>query len=205
MLGVIINDVFLVCVVGVVCCYLECCGFFFIDVMVVMMLFVVILVVECVYFGNYLLVDYVWLCVDIVDLFEWLYVIYFVVEVIKQYFVQIKDVDVGVVVELLLECFILGLVCVNVCIKGCFDIFKNVVVFNVLGLCELWYFGCWCVDQWFFIGQIFYGVMFNMIVWSYCDQFNLCVMVDVVVVWNIWELFGGFCVLYEELFVVVCV
>ncbi|MXI79987.1 hypothetical protein GR254_05940 [Mycobacterium tuberculosis] len=39
----------------------------------------------------------------------------------------------------------------------------------------------------------------NMTVWSYCDQFNLCVMADAVAVRNTWELVGGFRASHEEL------
>lgn len=38
-----------------------------------------------------------------------------------------------------------------------------------------------------------------MTVWSYCDQFNLCVMADAVAVRNTWELVGGFRASHEEL------
>lgn len=105
----------------------------------------------------------------------------------------------GPVVELLPERLISGLARANARTKGRFDTFKNVVVSNVPGPREPRYLGRWRVDQWFSTGQISHGATLNMTVWSYCDQFNLCVMADAVAVRNTWELVGGFRASHEEL------
>ena len=51
-------------------------------------------------------------------------------------------------------------------------------------------------------GQITHGATLNMTVWSYCDQFNLCVLADAVAVPDTWELVGGFRAALDELLAV---
>lgn len=142
---------------------------------------------------------YVWLRADIADPLERLHATHLAAEATKQHFAQTKDADVGAVVELLPERLISGLARANARTKGRFDTFKNVVVSNVPGPREPRYLGRWRVDQWFSTGQISHGATLNMTVWSYCDQFNLCVMADAVAVRNTWELVGGFRASHEEL------
>ena len=86
--------------------------------------------------------------------------------------------------------------------KGRFDTFKNIVVSNVPGPRERRYLGRWRVDSWFSTGQISHGATLNMTVWSYCDQFNLCVLADAVVVPDTWELVHGFRASLDELLAV---
>ena len=66
------------------------------------------------------------------------------------------------------------------------------VVSNVPGPREPRYLGRWRVDRWFSTGQITHGATLNMTVWSYGDQFNLCVLADAVAVPDTWELVRGF-------------
>ncbi|CKM54470.1 putative diacylglycerol O-acyltransferase [Mycobacterium tuberculosis] len=191
-LGVTINDVFLACVAGAVRRYLERCGSPPTDAMVATMPLAVTPAAERAHPGNYSSVDYVWLRADIADPLERLHATHLAAEATKQHFAQTKDADVGAVVELLPERLISGLARANARTKGRFDTFKNVVVSNVPGPREPRYLGRWRVDQWFSTGQISHGATLNMTVWSYCDQFNLCVMADAVAVRNTWELLGGF-------------
>ncbi len=86
--------------------------------------------------------------------------------------------------------------------KGRYDTFKNVVVSNVPGPRERRYLGRWRVDSWFSTGQISHGATLNMTVWSYCDQFNLCVLADAVAVPDTWELVRGFRTSLDELLAV---
>lgn len=198
-LGVTINDVFLACVAGAVRRYLERCGSPPTDAMVATMPLAVTPAAERAHPGNYSSVDYVWLRADIADPLERLHATHLAAEATKQHFAQTKDADVGAVVELLPERLISGLARANARTKGRFDTFKNVVVSNVPGPREPRYLGRWRVDQWFSTGQISHGATLNMTVWSYCDQFNLCVMADAVAVRNTWELLGGFRASHEEL------
>lgn len=198
-LGVTINDVFLACVAGAVRRYLERCGSPPTDAMVATMPLAVTPAAERAHPGNYSSVDYVWLRADIADPLERLHATHLAAEATKQHFAQTKDADVGAVVELLPERVISGLARANARTKGRFDTFKNVVVSNVPGPREPRYLGRWRVDQWFSTGQISHGATLNMTVWSYCDQFNLCVMADAVAVRNTWELVGGFRASHEEL------
>lgn len=183
-LGVTINDVFLACVAGAVRRYLERCGSPPTDAMVATMPLAVTPAAERAHPGNYSSVDYVWLRADIADPLERLHATHLAAEATKQHFAQTKDADVGAVVELLPERLISGLARANARTKGRFDTFKNVVVSNVPGPREPRYLGRWRVDQWFSTGQISHGATLNMTVWSYCDQFNLCVMADAVAVRN---------------------
>lgn len=198
-LGVTINDVFLACVAGAVRRYLERCGSPPTDAMVATMPLAVTPAAERAHPGNYSSVDYVWLRADIADPLERLHATHLAAEATKQHFAQTKDADVGAVVELLPERLISGLARANARTKGRFDTFKNVVVSNVPGPREPRYLGRWRVDPWFSTGQISHGATLNMTVWSYCDQFNLCVMADAVAVRNTWELLGGFRASHEEL------
>ena len=53
--------------------------------------------------------------------------------------------------------------------------------------------------SWFSTGQISHGATLNMTVWSYCDQFNLCVLADAVAVPDTWEFVRGFRASLDEL------
>ena len=104
-------------------------------------------------------------------------------------------------VELLPERAIKGFARLNARTKGRVDTFKNIVVSNVPGPRQPRYLGRWKVDSWFSTGQISHGATLNFTVWSYCDQFNLCVLADAVAVPDTWELVRGFRASLDELLV----
>jgi WS/DGAT/MGAT family acyltransferase len=201
-LGVTINDVFMACVAGSVRRYLERSGSLPDEAMVATMPLAVTPAAERAHPGNYSSVDYVWLQAQIADPLERLRATSVAAEATKQHFAQTKDADVGAVIELLPERVISALARANARTKGRFDTFKNVVVSNVPGPREPRYLGRWRVDRWFSTGQISHGATLNMTVWSYCDQFNLCVLADAVAVPDTWELVRGFRTSLDELLAV---
>lgn len=201
-LGATINDVFMACVAGSVRQHLELAGSPPDEAMVATMPLAVVPPAERTQPGNYSSIDYVWLHAQIADPLERLRATSIAAEATKQHFSQTKDADIGAVIELLPERVISGFARLNARTKGRFDTFKNVVVSNVPGPREPRYLGRWRVDSWFSTGQISHGATLNFTVWSYCDQFNLCVLADAVTVPDTWELVRGFRASLDELLAV---
>jgi len=201
-LGVTINDVFMACVAGSVRRYVERSGSPPDAALVATMPLAVTPAAERAHPGNYSSVDYVWLQAQIADPLERLRATSVAADATKQHFAQTKDADIGAVIELLPERLISSLARANARTRGRFDTFKNVVVSNVPGPREPRYLGRWRVDRWFSTGQITHGATLNMTVWSYCDQFNLCVLADAVAVPDTWELVRGFRTSLDELLAV---
>jgi WS/DGAT/MGAT family acyltransferase len=201
-LGATINDVFMACVAGSVRQHLELAGSPPGQPMVATMPLAVVPPAERTQPGNYSSIDYVWLHAQIADPLERLRATSVAAEATKQHFAQTKDADIGAVIELLPERVISGFARLNARTKGRFDTFKNVVVSNVPGPREPRYLGRWRVDSWFSTGQISHGATLNFTVWSYCDQFNLCVLADAVSVPDTWELVRGFRASLDELLAV---
>jgi WS/DGAT/MGAT family acyltransferase len=191
-LGATINDVFMTCVAGGVRHHLDRAGSPPDEKMVATMPLAVIPPAERPQPGNYSSIDYVWLHAQIADPLERLRATSVAAEATKEHFAKTKDADIGAVVELLPERLISSLARGNARTKGRFDTFKNIVVSNVPGPREPRYLGRWRVEHWFSTGQISHGATVNMTVWSYCDQFNLCVLADAVAVPDTWELVRGF-------------
>jgi hypothetical protein len=152
--------------------------------------------------GNYSSVDYIWLQAQIADPLERLRATSVAADAAKEHFALIKEADIGAVVELLPGRLISALARGNARTKGRFDTFKNVVMSNVPGPREPRYLGRWRVDSWFSTGQITHGATLNFTVWSYCDQFNLCVLADAIAVPDTWELVRGFRASLDELLAV---
>ncbi|WP_348727008.1 wax ester/triacylglycerol synthase family O-acyltransferase [uncultured Mycolicibacterium sp.] len=201
-LGATINDVFMACVAGGVRHHLAQAGSPPAEAMVATMPLAVTPAAERAHPGNYSSVDYVWLHAEIADPLERLRATSIAAEATKEHFAKTKEADIGAVVELLPERLISGLARGNARTKGRFDTFKNIVVSNVPGPREPRYLGRWRVEQWFSTGQISHGATLNMTVWSYCDQFNLCVLADAVAVPDTWELVRGFRSSLDELLAV---
>ena len=201
-LGATINDVFMACVAGSVRRHFVQAGSPPDAPMVATMPLAVTPAAERTEAGNFSSVDYVWLNAQIADPLERLRATSAAAEATKEHFAKTKDADIGAVIELLPGRFISGLVRANARTKGRYDIFKNVVVSNVPGPREPRYLGRWRVDRWFSTGQITHGATLNMTVWSYGDQFNLCVLADAAAVPDTWELVHGFRTSLDELLAV---
>ncbi len=70
--------------------------------------------------------------------------------------------------------------------------FWNVVASNVPGPRTPLQLGRLKLAQWFSIGQLAHGAALNVTVWSYVDQFNLCVLADPTVLADAWRLMDHF-------------
>jgi WS/DGAT/MGAT family acyltransferase len=201
-LGGTINDVFMACVAGSVRHHLKLAGSPPDEAMVATMPLTLLSAAERTQPGNYSSMDYIWLQAQIADPLERLRATSVAADAAKEHFARTKDADIGAVVELLPERVLSALARANARTKGRFDPFKNVVMSNVPGPREPLYLGRWRVDRWFSTGQISHGATLNFTVWSYCDQFNLCVLADAVAVPDTWELVRGFRTSLDELLAV---
>ena len=65
--------------------------------------------------------------------------------------------------------------------------FWNVVVSNVPGPRSQLRLGGLRLDQWYSIGQIAHGAALNVTVWSYTDQFNVCVLGEPAILPDAWR------------------
>ena len=201
-LGVTINDVFMSCVAGSVRRLLERTATSPDQPMVGTMPLALKPPAERTHPGNFSSVDYVWLHAQIADPVERLRATHDAAEATKRHFAQTKDADIGALLELVPGGVVSRLAKANERTKGRHDTFKNVVVSNVPGPREQLYLGRWRVDSWFSTGQLAHGATLNFTVWSYGDQFNLCVLADAVAVADTWELVRGFRDSLDELLAV---
>ena len=48
------------------------------------------------------------------------------------------------------------------------------------------------LEHWYSIGQITHGAALNITVWSYVDQFNLCILADRALLPDAWKLIDHF-------------
>ena len=113
-------------------------------------------------------------------------------KVTKEHFNAIKDADLMTLLEVTPGGLVTLLTKLNARTKGRFDPFANVVVSNVPGPRKPLYLGQWSIERWFSTGQLAHGANLNLTVWSYADQFNLCVLADAAVVSDPWEFVEGF-------------
>lgn len=70
--------------------------------------------------------------------------------------------------------------------------FWNVVVSNVPGPRTPLQLGQLKLVEWYSIGQLAHGAALNVTVWSYVDQFNLCILSDPAVLDDAWRLIDTF-------------
>jgi WS/DGAT/MGAT family acyltransferase len=199
---VTINDAFMACVAGSARRFLERAGSPLEQPMVGTMPLALKPLAERTATGNYSAVDYVWLHAQIADPLERLRATSAAAEATKAHFAQIKDADITALVDFMPGSLVSRLARANARTKGRYDMFKNVVVSNVAGPREPLYLGRWRVDRWFSTGQLTHGATLNFTVWSYGDQFNLCVLADAAVVPDAWELIRGFRSSLDELLAV---
>lgn len=68
------------------------------------------------------------------------------------------------------------------------NMFGNATLSNVVGPREHFRFGDATLENWLSIGQVSLNTGLNITVWSYAENFNLCVMADPSVVPDGWEL-----------------
>ncbi len=66
--------------------------------------------------------------------------------------------------------------------------FWNIVLSNVPGPRERMRLGQLELEQWYSTGQIAHGASLNITVWSYVDQFNVCILTDKTLIADPWPL-----------------
>lgn len=200
-LGVTINDVFLACSAGGLRKWLERRGSAPDKPMVGTMPFSTLPLADRAEPGNHSSIDYVRLHAEIADPLERLRAASASAEVTKVHFNETKDADLTSIVEILPSAAVSLLARLNARTQGKFDPFSNVVVSNVPGPREPLYLGRWRIERWFSTGQLSHGATLNLTVWSYSEQFNLCVLADAKVVPDVWELLGDVREALDELLV----
>lgn len=191
-LGVTINDAFLACCAGSVRRYLQDAGETPTDPMVGTMAFTTLALAEREVTGNYSSVDYVRLPTQLADPRERLEAASASANVTKEHFNATKDADLISLLEVIPGGLVTLLAKLNARTKGRYDPFANVVVSNVPGPRKQLYLGHWSVERWFSTGQLAHGANLNLTVWSYGDQFNLCVLADAQAVDDAWKIVEGF-------------
>ena len=70
--------------------------------------------------------------------------------------------------------------------------FWNVIASNVPGPRAPLQLGKLKLAHWYSIGQITHGAALNVTVWSYIDQFNLCILADRALLPDAWKLMDHF-------------
>ena len=70
--------------------------------------------------------------------------------------------------------------------------FWNVIASNVPGPRAPLQLGKLKLEHWYSIGQITHGAALNVTVWSYIDQFNLCILADRALLPDAWKLMDHF-------------
>jgi diacylglycerol O-acyltransferase / wax synthase len=196
---VTINDVFMACVAGSVRRLREHAGQPLDGPMVGTMPLALKAPAERTDPGNYSSMDYVWLHTEIADPMDRLRATSAAAKATKEHFAQIRDADITSLIEFVPGAIVTGFARANARSGGRFDPFKNIILSNVPGPREQLYLGRWRVDRWFSTGQLSHGATLNVTVWSYGDQFNLCVLADAVAVPDTWELVRGFRASLDEL------
>jgi diacylglycerol O-acyltransferase / wax synthase len=191
-LGVTINDSFLACSAGCVRRYLDDAGTPPQDAMVGTMPLATLSLAEREVAGNYSSVDYVRLPTDLANPIERLRAASASAQVTKEHFNATKDADLMSLLDVIPGGLVTVLAKLNARTKGRYDPFANVVVSNVPGPRKPLYLGHWAVERWFSTGQLAHGANLNLTVWSYGDQFNLCVLADAQAVDDPWALVEGF-------------
>jgi len=176
--GFTINDVFISCVSGALRRYLEESGHTLDRPTLASMPMNTVPLEQRTEMGNFATIDHVGLHVDIEDPMQRLQATARACAVTKEHFRNTRDADLRALMNLLHPYLMKFLNWLNE-IKGG-DIFpiSNITLSNVPGPRAKRYVLGWEVKEWYSTGQIGHGVALNLTVWSYADQFNLCVLSD---------------------------
>jgi WS/DGAT/MGAT family acyltransferase len=128
--------------------------------------------------GNFATVERLGLRIDIEDPLERLQATAEACEVTKQHFRNTRDADLRALFNLLHPAVMKFVDWLNEKRGGGVFPISNVTLSNVPGPRKERYVQGWKVKEWYSTGQVGHGVALNMTVWSYAQQFNLCVLSD---------------------------
>lgn len=177
-LGYTINDVFIACAAGAVRRYLEQEGRPFDQATIATMPMNLLPAEQRTVLGNFATVEHVLLHVEIADPLQRLQASSETCIVAKQHFQKNKDVSISALMNMLHPYVIVFLNWLNKVRGGRIFPLSNIALSNVPGPREKRYLRRWLVDEWYSTGQISHGVALNITVWSYADQYNICVLTD---------------------------
>ena len=173
-----INDVFMSCVAGALRRYLADSGLEVDRPTLASMPMNTVPLEQRTDMGNFATSESVSLRIDIADPMERLRATARACGVTKEHFRNTREADLRALVNLLHPYMMNFVNWLNEKKGG--DVFpvSNVALSNVPGPKKKRYVLGWRVAEWFSTGQVNHGVALNMTVWSYADQFNLCVLSD---------------------------
>lgn len=200
LLGVMINDMVLVMLIGVLCILLLCYDGK-VELLLVLVLVSYDFLLEWI-FGNCFIGMLVVLFVDFDDLLQWVCVCYENVVFVKESY-QFLGLE-------LISCWVVYWLFVGVEVlfwwlfecDGQNKVF-NLNILNVFGLCECGCVGVVLVIEIYLVGLLIVGSGLNIMVWSYVDQFNILVLIDGFIVQDLYEVIVGMIVDFIEICCVV--
>jgi diacylglycerol O-acyltransferase len=142
--------------------------------------------------GNFSTVNHTLLHADIADPLERLAACKRSADAMKQYFEATREANVAAILNLLPPVVPKAVDRINEMKEGGVLPFFNVVASNVPGPRTPLQLGRIKLANWYSIGQVAHGAALNITVWSYVDQFNLCVLSDRGVLNDAWKVMDHF-------------
>jgi len=204
-LGVTINDVFLAACSGAVRrLIVEQTGQAPAGPMIATVPFALVPLAERTRDGNFSTVNHTLLHADIADPYQRLLACKQSADTMKQYFEATREANVAAILNLLPPAVPKAVDRINEMKGGGLLPFFNVVASNVPGPRAPLQLGKIKLASWYSIGQVAHGAALNVTVWSYCDQFNLCILADSKVLPDAWKLMSHFEASLAELEALAC-
>lgn len=142
--------------------------------------------------GNFSTVCHTLLFADVADPLARLAACKRAANTMKQYFEATREASIAAVLNLLPPLVPKAVDRINEMKEGGLLPFWNIVASNVPGPRAPLCLGKIRLAQWFSIGQVAHGAALNVTVWSYVDQFNLCILADRDVLPDTWKLMDHF-------------
>ncbi len=188
-----INDVFLTAVSGAVRrLALEQDGVAPTGPMVATVPFALVPLAERTRDGNFSTVCHTLLFADVADPRARLAACKRAANTMKQYFEATREANVAALFNLLPPLVPKAVDRINEMKEGGLLPFWNIVASNVPGPRAPLQLGHVRLAEWYSIGQVAHGAALNVTVWSYVDQFNLCILADRDVLPDTWKLMDHF-------------
>jgi diacylglycerol O-acyltransferase / wax synthase len=142
--------------------------------------------------GNFSTVCHTLLYADVADPRERLAACKRAADTMKRYFEATRESNVAALFNLLPPLVPKAVDRINEMKEGGLLPFWNIVASNVPGPRAPLQLGSVKLAEWFSIGQVAHGAALNVTVWSYVDQFNLCILADRDVLPDTWKLMAHF-------------
>ena len=198
-LGFTINDIFMSCVSGALRRYLAERGESVDQPTLGSMPMNLVPLDERTGLGNFSTIEHATLHIDIEDPMQRLRAMSRACNVAKEHFRNTRDANLAALFNLMHPYAVKLLGWMNKELGGGLFPISNIALSNVPGPKEKRYVRGWEVAQWYSTGQVGHGVALNITVWSYADQFNLCVLTDRAHLTNTWRIVEYFESALQEL------